>query len=231
MTFVSARKRFGPWGLFLMGVVGALLVSGCRNSGGAEDVKVRLINAVPEAGGLNVSVDGRRVWKHSQFRSSTGYQTISSGTYPLRVDAADLGATLLVQPLTFGRDREYTVLALGQVHGGGKPAEVRVLEDVPSDQPDAGKASVRLVNAALDVGPVDLVVNNIAAVSSVGYGRRSASLTLDAGAYDLKLAAADAPDTLTGPVHLALEPGRAYTLIAMGRAADQSLSLEAYPDR
>ncbi len=231
MIFVSVWKRSGLWGLVLMGVVGALLVPGCRNSGGNEDVKVRLINAVPEPGGLNVSVDGQRVWKRSQFRSSTGYQTISSGTYPLRVDAADLGATLLVQPLTFGKDREYTVLALGQIHGGGKPAEVRVLEDVPADQPAAGKVSVRLVNAALDVGAIDLVVNNIDAIPAVGYGRRSEALTLDAGPYDLKIAATTAPDTLTDPVHLVLEPGRTYTLIAMGRADSPSLSLEAYPDR
>ena len=226
------RKYSGLSGLLLASVLGALLGSGCRTRSHSEggEAQVRLINAVPDAGGLNVSVDGQRVWKRSLFRSNTGYQGISAGTYPVRLDSASFGATLSVRPLSFEQGHDYTVLALGQVRGGGRTVAVQVLEDDPPGQGEPGKTTLRLVNAAQGLEPVDLVVNNIVGLKAVAYGKRSPVLTLDGGRYDLKIVPADTPDTLVGPVTLRLESGRAYTLVAMGRASDGTLSLEAYPD-
>jgi hypothetical protein len=190
---------------------------------------VRLINAVPDAGGLDVSVDGKRVWKRSAFRSSTGYQAISSGTYPVKIDAAGLGTTLLTKSLSLEKRQDYTLLALGP----SQNSETRV-QMLPDEKPahlEAGKASIRLVNAAPGTHGLDLVVNTIVGVKSVAYGEHSAPLVLASGSYDLQLAAADTPEMLVGPVSLNLEPGKSYTLIAMGRTGNQSLSLEVYPDR
>lgn len=226
------RKPFGLSGLLFIGSLTALFVSGCRltprsEGGGAQ---VRFINAVPDAGGLNVSVDGQRVWKRSLFRSNTGYQSVSSGSYPVRMDSASFGATLLIRSLSFEKGHDYTVLALGQMRNGGRPAAMEVLEDEPVGRGEPGKTTLRLVNAALGLEPVDLVVNNIVGLKTVAYGKRSPTLTLDGGSYDLKIVPADTPDALIGPITLRLEPGRAYTLVAMGRVSDQTLSLEAYPD-
>jgi hypothetical protein len=229
---MSVRKPFGLSGLLFIGALSALLVSGCRltprSEGGAA--QVRLINAVPDAGGLNISVDGQRVWKRSLFRSNTGYQSISSGNYPVRMDSASSGATLLVRTLAFEKGHDYTALALGQMRSGGRPTEIEVLEDDPPGRGEPGRTTLRLVNAALGLEPVDLVINNIVGLKAVAYGKRSPPLTLDGGSYDLKIVPADTPDALIGPVTLRLEPGRTYTLVAMGRMTDQTLSLEAYPD-
>ena len=227
-----ARKSFGPLGLLFVGVLCALFASGCRLNQRTEGgtAQVRLINAVPDAGGLNVSVDGQRVWKRALFRSNTGYQGVSAGTYPVRLDSASFGTTLLVRPLAFEKGHDYTVLALGQMRGGRRPIEAQVLEDGTPGQIETGKTTLRLVNAAQGLEPVDLVVNNIVGLERVAYGKRSPVLTLDSGRYDLKVVAADTPDALVGPVTLRLEAGRAYTLVTMGRASDGTLSLEAYPD-
>lgn len=209
----------------------ALGVSGCRN--GEHDggtAYVRLINAVPDAGGLDVSVDGKRVWKRSAFRSSTGYQTVSSGTYPVTLDADGLGTTLLTQSLAFEKGKNYTLLALGQAEGKSR-TKVQVLPEEKPVPLAAGKASVRLVNASPGTA-LDLVINTIVGMKSVAYGRRSEPLVLSGGEYDLQLAAAGTAQMLVEPVHLTLTPGRRYTLIAMGQAGSrQSLSLEAYPDK
>ncbi len=225
-------KRSKVFGLLLIGAVSVFFASGCRygSHSGENDVRVRLINAVPDVRGLDVSVAGKRVWKRSQFRSSTGYQGISAGTYPVRLDSSDFGATLLVGSLAFEKGHAYTVLALGAVRSGKKPAAVQVFEDVPKAQEKSDKALVRLVNAAQGLPPVDLVINNIVGLKSVGYGKHSAALSLDGGSYDLKIVTADTPDALIGPVSLKLEPGRVYTLVAMGQTANQTLTLEAYPD-
>jgi hypothetical protein len=215
--------------------VGALAlfgVSGCRNkTPEAGDVaSVRLINAVPDAGGLDVSVNGRRVWKRAAFRSSTGYQAVASGTYPVTLDADGPGTTLLTQSLSFDKNKNYTLLALGQADGRNN-AQMQVWPDETPKLPPE-KAGVRLVNASPGTPSVDLVVNTIVAVKSVEYGRRSGPLALDGGEYDLQLAASGTATMLTGSVHLALFPGHAYTLVAMGTPGSrQTLTLEAYPDK
>ncbi len=216
--------------------VGALAVlgtSGCRN--GAHDAggaaSVRLINAVPDAGGLDVSVNGQRVWKRATFRSSTGYQAVSAGTYPVTLDADGPGVTLLTRSLSFDKNRNYTLLALGQVSSKNN-TQVQVWPDEKPERLAPDKASVRLVNAAPGTPSMDLVVNTIVGVKDIAYSRRSEPLALDGGPYELQLAAAGTATMLTGPVHLALLPGHAYTLIAMGQPGSrQTLSLEAYPDK
>jgi hypothetical protein len=226
-----ASKRFKPISLLWIGAVCLpLCVSGCRYGSHSDenDAHVRLINAVPETRGLNVFVDGKKAWKGSQFRSSTGYEGISAGTYPVRLAAVDSDATLLTRSLSFEKGHVYTVLALAQK--GKRPAEVQIFEEEPITQGKSEKARVRFVNAAEGLPPVDLVVNNIVGLQSVGYGKHSPALSLDGGRYDWKLVAADTPDTLLGPVSLRLEPGHAYTLVAMGNAAGQTLTLEIYPD-
>ena len=227
-----ARKLFGLSGLLCIGALSTLFETGCRLTPRSDEgaAQVRLINAVPDAGGLNVSVDGQRVWKRSLFRSNTGYQSIAAGTYPVQMDAASSGAIRLLHPLAFEKGHDYTVLALGQMQGGGRPAEVEVLEDEPPGRGEPGKTTLRLVNAAQGLEPVDLVVNNIVGLKAVAYGKRSPALMLDGGSYDLKIVPADTPDSLIGPITLRLESGRTYTLVAMGRVSDQTLSLEAYPD-
>ncbi len=210
-----------------VGLGSALLGAGCKTkSDGGDGARVRLINAAPNADGLTVSVNGDRAWKDAAYRSSSGYQTIAAGTYPVRMDAAKLGASP-ARSLSFDKGHAYTVLALGGAVGGTR---LEVLEDAATAAPENGRAGVRLINASVNGKPLDLVVNSIVAAKSVPYGRRSGVLALDGGTYDLQIAAADTPNILAGPVSLRLEPGRTYTLVAMGDPDDGSLSLEAYPD-
>lgn len=209
-----------------VGLGSVLLGAGCKTkSDGGDGARVRLINAAPNADGLTVSVNGDRAWKNAAYRSSSGYQMIAAGTYPVRMDAAKLGA-VPARLLSFEKGHAYTVLALGASQGGGTRLEV--LEDGTAP-PAAGRAALRFVNASTNGIRLDLVVNSIVAAKGVTFGGSSA-LTLDGNTYDLQVVAYDTADVLAGPVSLRLEPGRTYTLVAMGDPDDGSLSLEAYPD-
>lgn len=226
-----AKNYLGIVGLLVVAVLYALFVSGCRLGPRSDEnaAHVRIINAVPDVGGLTIFVDDQRVWKRLQFRSSTAYQSINDGTYPVRMDSDAYGTALMSRSLSFVKRHNYTVLAFGQAgNEGGKP-RMLVWEDQAGEQGDLEQAEVRLVNASPGVPPVDLVVNNIVGLKAIAYGRRSPALPLAGGSYDFKIVAADTPDALGEPVRLRLEQGHAYTLIAMGQTAD-TLSLEAYPD-
>ena len=65
-------------------------------------------------------MDGKPVWRQAEFRSSTGYKKVSSGEYPVRVDAIGPGTTLLTKTLSFDKKQSYTLLALGQAQPGGR---------------------------------------------------------------------------------------------------------------
>jgi len=229
MIFQQKSQLFG---LLLVIAVGSLLLPGCRQGShsSSDDAHVRLINAVPDSGALTVSIDGQQVWRQAGFRSNTGYQGISAGTYSIQVASETNGAMLTNRPIAFEKGHAYTVLAWGLTRNPVTPAQVQAL---PDDLPNGAigeKAGLRLINAAPGVGPVDLVVNNIVGLEAVKYGRRSSVLLLDSGEYDLKIAAANTPDALAGPIHLNLEAGHVYTLVAMGQSSESSLTLEAYPD-
>jgi len=224
---MTKKIWFRRLGLLLAVIGGASLLPGCRTNSQSDDVQVRLINAVPDSGGLTVSVDGQRVWKNAQFGSSTGYQGISAGTYQVSLDSQSLGTLPSARPaMTFEKGKRYTVLALGR----GLTATAQVWEDSAPNTLPMGKVEMRLIQAVPNEGPVDLVINNIVGLKSVGYGRRSQTLLLDRGSYDLKVVAADTPDLLAGPISLRLDAGHVYTLVTQGQSDSSAMSLAAYSD-
>lgn len=229
-SMMKRGQQLGRWGMGL-GLLAALCLTGCRNGGGDDSAaSVRLINAVPDAGGLDVSVGGKSVWRQAEFRSSTGYKKVPSGEYPVQIAAAGPGTTLLTKTLAFDKKQSYTLLALGQAQPGGAPARVQVLPDDSVPLPP-GHSALRLVNAAPGTASVDLVINTIVGLKSVGYGRRSVPVLLDAGRYTVQLAVPNTAQMLVGAVTLDLKPGQSYTLIAEGQSSNHTLTLEAYPDK
>lgn len=226
--------------MFVGSVVLAALclgTSGCRTGGDDEghDAQVRLINAAPDTEDMAVAVGGRRVWKHSPFRSNTGYGGVKAGTYPVTLEARR-GGQMVSSSADFvcAQGHAYTVLALDGA-GPGAP-EMRIFSEDRDDPVPSGKARVRFVNAVTGAGKQDMIINNIAALTDVLPGSRSHALLLAAGAYDVKVDAAGDADALVGPSNLRFQAGHAYTLVSMGRAGtdatdpQQAVSLELYPD-
>lgn len=215
---------------------GMLGIGGCRtamDSTGKGDSLVRLINASPDTEELAVAVDGQRVWRHSLFRSNTGFANVGAGTYKVSIEARR-GNRILAGSnyLVCEKTKAYTVLALGRSTGA---PDLRIFSEVMDNNVPARKARVRFVNAAGDNGTMDDVLfNNIAGLTDVPYGSRSGGALLEPGTYDVKVNTAGEATTLVGPSSLRFQAGRSYTLVAMGRAdavnPQQGLSLELYPD-
>lgn len=55
-----------------------LAISGCRLIAPRQssDCSVRLIDAIPDAGGVRVSVDGKKVFNDCLYRTGTGFESI-----------------------------------------------------------------------------------------------------------------------------------------------------------
>lgn len=211
-------------------------MSGCRSGSddSGNDALVRLINASPHAQDMAVAVDGKHVWRHSQFRSNTGYAPVGAGSYKVALEAREGGRIVSNNSfLTCDKRRAYTVLTLGRSGGGGP--DVRIFgEDRYAPVPQ-GRVRLRFVNAiAGGSGEADLLFNNIAGLPSVAYGSRSAAILLEPGTYDVKVNASGEVSTLVGPASLRFQAGHAYTLVAMGQSdaanPQEGVTLESYPD-
>jgi uncharacterized surface protein with fasciclin (FAS1) repeats len=87
-----------------------------------------------------------------------------------------------------------------------------------------GPARVRVAHFAVDAPAVDVFVGGEAVLEGVPFPAISDYLKLDAGSYEIAVApAGEGIDAaVIGPVELAFEAGRDYTIAATGQLADES---------
>jgi hypothetical protein len=210
-------------------------LSGCRTGGSHDDAAVRLINATPETDDLSVAVDGQRVWKHSSFRSNSGFQGVGAGTYKVEITARQNGQRQTGDNyIQCEKGKAYTVVALSPQEGTEGVPGLRIFADPRDASIPFNQARLCLINAGDGLGHVDALFNNIVGLGNVAYGARSSAISLAPGMYDVKINATDEVPALVGPSTLRFQGGHAYTLVVMGRAGQdsgpQSLTLESYPD-
>jgi len=218
--------------LFLLSAA-LLILPGCRlnSHSDTDNARVRLINTVSDTSELSVMVDGQRAWKHSPFGSNTGYQPLTAGRYDVRVDASDTGTNLLATPgLSFEVGKSYTLLALGLQRSAQFPAEVEIITDDLVEQIPADKARLRFINVSPGSSPSDVLLDNIVALKSIGYNKRSDPVLIDSGPYDIKINPAASADSAVGPIILTFNAGHAYTLVLMGQPSGSRLTLASYLD-
>jgi Domain of unknown function (DUF4397) len=173
------------------------LLAGC-GSGGDDSSSLRLLNATADVGSLdfytksgtdddvqrgsNVAVDG-----------VSGYASVDSGSYTLKVMLAGNSASLTNPTLSLTSDYHYTAVAYGR----SGAVKVAVLTE-EEDEPASGKAEVRILNAASDVGAVDMYItdsstalgNATANATSIAAGSTSGFSTFATGTYRLRITAA-----------------------------------------
>src|SRR5437867_1939811 len=81
---------------------------------------VRVIHASPDAGTVDLFVDGKKVLSSFQFAGLTGYTPVTVGTHKIQIAAIGTGpnAAVLTQTLTFQANTSYTVAGLGTKQTG-----------------------------------------------------------------------------------------------------------------
>lgn len=202
----------------------AFALSGCRHGGNGDVAQVRLIDAVPDQDGISVAVDGRTVWKHSEFGGDSGYQSVNAGRYLVRVQSGDRSGS---QEIALDKGSHYTVVALSAPRASG--LTVRAFGDDDQAPVPDGKARLSVIDAVPIGGAVDILLDNIVAVPGLPAGRRSEALVLNAGQYEIKINAPDSVHTLGGPETERFESGRSYTLVVLAQGAED-YGIRAYTD-
>jgi uncharacterized protein DUF4397 len=114
---------------------------------------VRLVNAMPSKHAVDVSSDDRTLFTASAYKSVTAYQEIGDNLVTFRLRSAGTDSVLTDNHETMRDGNRYTVIAYPS--DKGEP-QLKVLRDELT--PPVGKARIRVINAAADLGTVDIAL-------------------------------------------------------------------------
>jgi hypothetical protein len=206
----------------------ATVIAGC---GGSDDgpgtTHLRVLHASPDAPNVDVYLDNVVVLANVPYPTASNYLTIYAGAHTIKINAAGTSTTVLTVAPSFARDGYYTAIAANFV------ASIQaILATDDSSAPAAGQARLRVIHAAPDAGPVDILVNNQVVLSNVPFAAISNYLPIPAGTYDVKVNAAGTAVTAIEASVVAVA-GNNYSAVAIGSlktAATNPLTLKVLID-
>ena len=192
---------------------------------------LRIVNAAPDAGNLDVYLTGADeplaqsvpVRAGVDYGSDGGPITVSSATWRLRVTAAgnkadlrlDLGGIVLA-------DRGITTLVLTPGRGGVLMNALLLEQQGGILRRDSTQARVRVAAGVADSGAVSASVGGVALMASVGSPAVGLYTLVPAGAQPVTLAVNGTP--FAAPAAVTLAAGADYTLLVRGEPATPAAS-------
>lgn len=196
--------------------LGAVTWGASASAQSANDARVRVVHASPDAPGVDVYANDNKVLTNVEFPAASDYLTVPAGTYNSKVFAtgADpaMDEPVIDADATLAAGKDYTVAAVGLV-ADIQPA---VFED-NNAAPASGKAHVRVIHASPDAPAVDIAVaGGPVVIANLAFPDASEYTPVDAGTYDLEVRAAGTTTVALPLDGVSLAAGKIYTVIAVG---------------
>ena len=161
------------------------------------------MNAVPDESDLEVLVNSTSVAGNVAYGTSTGYQSVKSGSQQVVIEPSGSSTALLTHSINFSSGTDTTVIA----SNFSSNISAFVLND-DNSAPASGNFKLRIVNSAPGLGPADVYIvdpttdlNTVSpTVSNLGFNSASGYQSLAAGSYKVVL-------TLVGQKFPAIDTG------------------------
>ena len=195
----SIRQRFPR--LLLAGAASLATVlglSGCQAVNGSTTAQVgqlRIVDASPDAGGLDIYSGSAAIAYNLGFGTVTSYIPVTPATYTLRVDAAGSKNALSTVRASLVNGKQYTMLVSNVL--------VSLQSTLLTDQSQAaptGQIALRFLDEAIAVGSVDLYLvpsgSTLAKVNPIStglvLGTNTGYINVPTGTYTLYVIASGA---------------------------------------
>ncbi len=160
---------------------------------------IRLINASPDAGTVDVFVDGAKFLGSARFASITDYLQLPSG--PHKVELALLGkgtgAAVMVQKLSVQAGAAYTVAA-----SGTKATGFSLQVFVDDNRMVSGMTTVRVYDLSPQSGALSVAAGTHTLIAPVSYRQASTYQSFAAGLYTFTFSSSQPAFTLVDQVTL-----------------------------
>lgn len=206
-----------------LGLVSLLLVSALPVAA-ADEARIRVLHASPDAPAVDIYVNDAVVdgWTNVHFGTISDYMTVPAAGYNVKVYATgDTTSPVIDADVTLDTGMSYTVAAINPV------ASIQPAVFVDDPALDYDSALVRVVHLSPDAPAVDVVPDGAdpadAVVSNLEFTNATDYLALPAGSYDLEVRLAGETTVALQLDPLDVQAGRAYSVFAIGSAADPAL--------
>lgn len=177
----------------------------------ATDAMVRVVHASPDAGTVDVFVDGTKLLSNFTFGTITDYVKLPAGSHEIKVAPAGkgIGAAVITQSVSVDANMAYTVAAIGTTSQG-----FGLTAFVDDNMLSGNSAKVRVYHLSPDAGPVDVAVGGKTVISGLTYKNASGYLTVPGGSYTFDVTATDSGAKV--PVSANLSNGMVSSVFAVG---------------
>ena len=175
---------------------------GCQSiTGNPATSQVRIVDASPDAGGIDVYQGSGVLAYNLGLGTITSYVPITPGNYSIQVNAAGTRQQLAAQGGTFANGGQYTVL----VANYSASLQETILKDQTQPAP-TGQISLRVIDESTRAGAVDLyliptgstILTVTPYLTNVTFGQNTGYLNVPAGTYTLVALPAGTTPTATG---------------------------------
>jgi hypothetical protein len=227
--------------LFLLAILMSINLTGCSFGSSSSDDEIvvpstnvqsptghfRFAHFSPDAGNLDIVVDGFLVATNLPYKSLSNYIGFSAGgTHRLEIFATGTSTNPLIsEDFLVDRDTFNTIAALdvvANINTGNFP------DTVNNGTTDA---LVRVLHASPDAGPLDLTTaDGTVLVGNVTYPNATAYVSLPDGLYDLQLRVAGTNTVVRDYRGVDLVGGFNFTTAPVGLVSNQTLDLQVLFD-
>ena len=190
-------KNFKWWPAIGM-VTTVMALSGCGGGGSnsSSNVSLRVANATLTHPSLDLFINGTNTVKATATDTVSAYATPGNGSVTLQVNDAGVATALATSVPTLTGGNHYTLLAY---ESGGAVRTAVLNEDFAA--PASGSAQIRIYNAALDAGRLDVYITDpttdlaTVATPTTGFTTTTANsatalITYSPGTYRVRVTAA-----------------------------------------
>jgi hypothetical protein len=191
--------------------------SDAQNTGASGGTAmVRVAHLSPDTGGVDVYIDGERALQNVGYNTVSDYSGVPAGEHELelRPAGADAGSeAVLAASATFVAENAYTVAGIGL----NENLRGQIFEDDLS-APAAGAAKVRVLNAAVDVEPIDVILTpSVDIPGQIAFAAATPYENVAPGMYDVSVADGNQDEVLDVP-DVNVGAGIIYTFAVIGGA-------------
>lgn len=214
----------------LLALLAALPLTACSDDDGVEPVqasRVRLLNAVTDAGSLNLRLDAGNIVTGLAYNNAPAYSRVRSGSRTLSVRTATGTADLVSTNVQLATDQDYTFIYAGKTGATGALAPRFIKLDDNGTTPTGTNGAMRVVHAsagaaatAVDVylltGTTETVANSTPEFSNIAFGTASSYVTAPAGTYSIVVTPTGTKTASVTVNSVALTAGQKRTAVVIG---------------
>ncbi|HEX7271741.1 MAG TPA: DUF4397 domain-containing protein [Casimicrobiaceae bacterium] len=211
---MNSRIAIGIFSCLLTLVLGA-----CSHSGGGGSTNMRVVNAVPDANSITVTVNDQIIVSNLPFQGLTQYRGADSGNQEFKVSANGGTSNAIDTTLSLSNNANYTYIVFNPVSS----ASAQLIIDSGIGSPPSGDFSIRIINVASGIGPVDVYLtppgtdlnSTSPTIANTPVGGVSLVFSPAAGALELRATAAGTKDVIYDTPPQAFVSGNIYEAVVL----------------